>query len=559
MQAAPLRPSERRPVAARPGASRLDGYGWAALALGVAYLALTTAGALATGTSWDESEHRRYGELALDFYTSLGAERAATTDVMRFYGALHALAGAAAERLLPFLHWSAARHLAAVAFGLVGFVFCVRSARLLAGPRAGFVAALLLATTPRWTGDAMYNPIDIPTAGAYAAALFFLVRIAGAPGTAAWRDWILFGATTGATLAVRTVGVLLPAQAALAFAAWALCLPRPRLATLRAQAARILAGFALAMAVAAAVACALWPRLLVEPFAALGASLAGTQSFPWDGTVLFRGQNVSALELPRSYLPIWFALTTPVATMLGLAFGLGLALAAALRGRLEREAVRRTGLVAFAVLFPLAYAVAARATLYDGIRHFLFVLPPLTALAAAGWAAALEVARGRGRALRLALPLALAACVVEPVVWYARSHPHAYVYFNPLAGGLAKASHRYESEYWGLSLRSAAEWLGERRSASTGSERAFVVGTNAPWHLLEPWLDAPASYRRVGINKPSDMILVYHRFRPRLETGSAAPLHTEILVEDQVPFWEAYPGVLLGHSRLDELDSESAR
>jgi 4-amino-4-deoxy-L-arabinose transferase-like glycosyltransferase len=533
MRADPAMPSER-PGVARPAREGLDGYGLATLALGVAFLALTVAGALATGTSWDEAEHRRYGELVLDFWTSFGAERAATTDFMRFYGGLHGVAGAAAERLLPFLHWSSARHLAAVAFGLLAFVCCVRLARLLGGPRAGFVAGLLLAAMPRWTGDAMYNPIDVPAAGCYALALLAFVRILGAPGTAAWREWLLFGAASGLTLAVRTMGLLLLFQGALALAVWALC----DLGRARAEARRVLLGFALSTLAAAVVACAFWPRLLVEPLAALSDSLAGTKSFPWDGTVLFRGQNVSALELPRSYLPVWLALTTPFATALGVLLGLGLALRGA---RPARAQALRIGLVAFAVLFPLVYAFATRATLYDGIRHFLFVLPPLAALAALGWVAAAERVGARLGRLQLAVPLALGLCVLEPVLWTARAHPFAYTYFNPLAGGFAAASHAYESEYWGLSLRRAAEWLSARRAASAEPAGPFVVGTNAPWHLVEPWLDEPAQYRRVGINKPADVVLVYHRFRPRIE-ATVTPLHAETIVAGQLPFWEVYPG-----------------
>src|SRR5262245_42645994 len=108
---------------------RLDGAWRATLVVALVYLATCVLGAWQTGTGWDEAEHRRYGELALDFYTSFGHERAAATDVMRFYGALHALCGALAERALPFASWSFARHLVSVAFGLVGFVYCVRLAR----------------------------------------------------------------------------------------------------------------------------------------------------------------------------------------------------------------------------------------------------------------------------------------------------------------------------------------------------------------------------------------------------------------------------------------------
>ncbi len=539
MPAEPAWPSGRRSLL-----DRLDGPWRATLVLALAYLALCVAGALRTGVSWDESEHRRYGELALDFYSSLGQERGAVSDRMSYYGALHVLVGAAAERLFPGLPWPSARHLGAVAFGLLAFVYCVRLARLLGGPWAGFVAGLLLATTPRWTGDAMYNPIDVPTAAVFLAALFHLVRLAQAPaGRAARRDWILFGVASGLTLAIRTVGLLLFLDAAFVLALWAFFGARPRGEVLRRDGPRALAHVVLASGIALAVAAACWPRLLIEPLSALTDSLTMTKSFPWAGAVMFQGKNISALHLPRSYLPVWLAITTPIAVLLGLALALG---SVVRWQRSAPEARGRVALVVFALLFPLTYAAATHATLYDGIRHVLFVVPPLCALAAVAWVRALRALRERAPALRLAGVLVLGGAAVEPIVWYARSFPCSYVYFNPLVGGLAKASHDYETDYWGLSMRSAAEWLSDLRVRTVGAERPLVVASNAPWQLLSPWLDDPMQYRYVETLLASDVtgnsfdvLLLNYRFQ-NFRIKTLEPLATKTLVEGQAPFWLIY-------------------
>jgi len=39
-------------------------------------------------------------------------------------------------------------------------------------------------------------------------------------------------------------------------------------------------------------------------------------------------------------------------------------------------------LVGFGIIFPIAYAIAVNATLYDGMRHFTFVLPLIAVVAA---------------------------------------------------------------------------------------------------------------------------------------------------------------------------------
>jgi hypothetical protein len=221
--------------------------------------------------------------------------------------------------------------------------------------------------------------------------------------------------------------------------------------------------------------------------------------------------------------------------MIGLLFGL------AFRGGWlpwERGPLLRAGIVVFAVLFPLVYATLTDATVYDGIRHFLFVVPPMTALAAAGWAGALRAA-ARWRSARVALATALVLLVAEPIAWYARSHPFEYVYFNPLAGGLAKASHSYETDYWGLSLRSAAEWLAEYRLQRAGADGPLVLTTNARWHLLAPWLDDPSKYTlRAGAGLQAT--LMWYRTAPPDWESSAPPTKEAVLVEGQVPFWQIY-------------------
>ncbi len=536
-----------RPVRALP-LRRMDAGWWATIAVALLYLALCASGALQTGSSWDEDEHRRYGEIVLDFYRSFGRERAAVTDEMSYYGALHALVGTAAERLLPALPWPSARHLTSVAFSFVGLIYCARLARLLGGRWAGLLAALLLAATPRWTGDAMFNPIDIPAAGLFMAALYYLARIAGSLESARPSDWLRFGVAAGLTLGVRLIGVLLLPYAAVLIVAWWLVSPRPYGATLRAHGPRVLAGFALATAAWSGVALALWPRLMVEPVRAMIDTFAQTHSHPWYGQVLFQGTYYGSREIPRAYLPVWLWITTPIATMLG--GGLALAF---WRGwlRSERGALLRVGILAFGVLLPPLYAIVSHAVIYDGIRHFLFVVPPLTAIAAAGWAAGLAtVARWRRWAL-VPSALVLGGSLAEPIVWYARSHPHEYVYFNPLAGGLERASHAFDTDYWGLSLRAAAETMAARRLELVGSDDVLVVVTNANWHLLAPWLDDPAKYRLAAPGSPFHLLLLWCRGQEVGWELAAHPLKRGFVVRDQVPFWQMYPGPLTleGRSR----------
>lgn len=520
----------------RPLRARLpDLLAWGA---GLLFLGLALRGAFTTGMSWDEIDHRNLGEMALDFYRSLGEERQATTNVMRYYGALHALVGAGFERLFPGLHWVAARHLGSVLFATIGFLYAVRLARLLAGPWAGAVAALLLATLPGWVGHAMFNPVDVPTAGMFAAAFFQLVRLARGLEEARWRTWLVFGVFAGLTLAVRMIGILLVPFAGAVVVGWCLAHLGER-ARLRAALPRLVGGLALSGVATIVVSFALWPRMLVEPLEGLRDSLARTNQYPWPGQVFFQGQLILATELPRTYLPVFFAITTPLATSLGLAFAL-------VRGATVlwpwRERLPLALALLLPLLFPPVYAALSGAVLYDGVRHFLFLVPPAAALAATGWTGAIGLL-GRVRGGALAGTLALLALVAEPCAWTLRHLPLCYVYFHPLAGGLVGASRRYDTDYWALSVRPAAEWIVAHRRELAGDQPLRIVVSSSP-HLFRPWLDDPALYQFVPNTEPYHLLFVHSRWQtPGWEFLSPHEVGLR-LVPGQVPFWQIYRGRL---------------
>lgn len=499
----------------------LDRAWWATLAVIAAAFVLAAIGGTQTGTSWDENEHRRYGQLAVSFY--VGRSRDATTDVMSYYGAFFAVLATIAEKL-PFAHWAHARHFMTASFGALGLLYTARLARLFAGPWAGFAAAAFLALTPRYFGDAMFNPIDVPTAALYVVAVFYLARIALEHPVERRSLWVKAGIAIGLTLAVRVVGLFLLFYLGFLTAALAWLHRRPK---------RGAVDFVLALAVAWIVAAIFWPRFLVHPFGTIRSVLRMSADFPWTGAVFFRGAYHVGRDVPASYLPVWLWITMPPLVLAGLAC----AIAFRRKWLAERKTWLAAGVVVLSIVFAPLYALVTNATVYDGIRHFLFVLPPLAAIAGCGAAAAANLESRR----RIAVG-AFALLAAEPLWWYARSHPYEYVYFGPLAGGLDDASQRYDTDYWGLSMREAAEWLDENRVAIAGTAKVAVI-TNTSWQLLEPWLDDPSRYvvvREQG--KPFHVFLESYRTRPPGWHLQGKPVHSFAPIDGQVPFWRVHLG-----------------
>ena len=129
----------------------------------------------------------------------------------------------------------------------------------------------------------------------------------------------------------------------------------------------------------------------------------------------------------------------------------GLAAALLLLGFEPADERRRLGIltVVIAAILPLAYALIARPTAYNVLRHFAFVLPPLAILAGLGLARALSVIGPRARTVVAAM--IVAACLL-PVARIVQLHPYEYVYFNDLSGGVRAAASRFELDYWGTSF-----------------------------------------------------------------------------------------------------------
>ena len=99
-----------------------------------------------------------------------------------------------------------------------------------------------------------------------------------------------------------------------------------------------------------------------------------------------------------------------------------------------------------------------RATMYDGIRHVLFVIPMLAVVAGLGWRALLPPLN---RAPVIAAVVA-GAYVGSIVATLAVLHPLEYVAMNALAGGTRGAYGNFELDYWSAAATEALRRLEHR-------------------------------------------------------------------------------------------------
>jgi hypothetical protein len=441
------------------------------------------------GLSWDDYTHAEYGDLLLKFYASGLSDRRALSWVnLYYYGGGFDLLAALAAKVLPFTLFET-RRLVGAAVGILGLFVTWRMGRRIGGPPAGLIALVLLAACPLYYGHMFINPKDSPFAVATAIFLLGMVRALEDYPRVSIPTGALVGIGFGLSFGSRILGAF---GAIAAFGALALIATVEARATgIRPAAARLghfVVALVPAMLLAYGVMALVWPWSVIDPLNPFRAVAYFSHFFeqPWEE--LFGGAVISVPDMARSYVPTLFALKLPeIFVALGFGGAAG-ALIAALRHDLALNRRAISLLLVLAALLPLAATIALRPAMYNGIRHFVFVLPPLAVLGglAATWlvaATALIDAPRRRYHVQIAAAAIFIAGVALPVVEMMRLHPYEYTHFNRLTGGVERAQDRYMLDYWGLAFKQASQGLLARlaeRHETKPADRRWKIAVCGP-------------------------------------------------------------------------------
>jgi len=103
-----------------------------------------------------------------------------------------------------------------------------------------------------------------------------------------------------------------------------------------------------------------------------------------------------------------------------------------------------------------------RPALYNGIRHFIFVIPPMTVLAGLAFARGMNWLKENRRSWQPAAVAIFAFGLLLPFSEMIRLHPYQYTHFNHIAGTVRSADNLFMLDYWGLALKQASDGLREQ-------------------------------------------------------------------------------------------------
>lgn len=431
------------------------------------------------GLGWDDYTHAEYADLLLRMFGSGFKDTAALSFAnLYMYGGGFDMIAALLHKVIP-LELFETRRLVGAIVGVIGLAVTWRLGRRVGGPIAGLATLLLLALCPTFYGHMFMNPKDAPFAVAMIVLMLGLVRLADEYPRPSPRTILIVGLGAGLSFGSRILGGLALVYAAIGFIP--LFLEELRVEGAREAARRfahtvyvLLPGLVVGYLVMGLI----WPWSIMEPGNPFQALTYFSHFFEKPWKEMFDGALVSVPDMPWSYLPTLFALQLPevlLALMTGAVVGTFVMLP-----RQDVPARRKTIMLmlTLAATLPLVIAMVKRPALYNGIRHFVFVIPPMAVLGGVAFAWMMERLRANHRSWQPVVLATFCFGLALSLAEMIRLHPYQYTHFNHVAGTVRGADDRFMLDYWGLALKQASDELREQLV-----ERQEVQPQNRKWKV----------------------------------------------------------------------------
>jgi len=436
------------------------------------------------GLGWDDYTHAEYADLLLRMYGSGFKDSGALSFAnLYMYGGGFDMAAALLHKVIPLELFETRRLLGAIV-GIIGIAVSWRLGRRVGGPLAGLATLLLLALCPTYYGHMFINPKDAPFAVAMVILMLGLVRLAEEYPNPAPRTVLIIGLGAGLSIGSRILGGLALVYAVAGFMPLFIAELRshPLHEAVR-RLAHVLHALLPGLILGYLVMGLIWPWSIIKPgnpFQALG-YFSHFFERPWKE--MFDGALVSVPDMPWSYLPTLFALQLPEILLALLIAGVCGTLLALTRRDVAARSKTILLMLTLAAMLPLLIAMVKHPAFYNGIRHFVFVIPPMTVLAGTAFAFLVDRLGETRRSWQPAAAAVFLFGLSLPLAEMIRLHPYQYTHFNHIAGTVRGADDRYMLDYWGLALKQASDGLHQQlaeRPEPAPSGRKWKVAVCGP-------------------------------------------------------------------------------
>lgn len=450
---------------------------WGLAALGFVVLVGLSFG---SGINADDKFQVDYSQKLVNYYGTFGKDTSALNipdGNMHLYGGFFEVVTGFANKAFGFqptdLAYHNVRHASSAVLGWVAILCAALFAQLIAGWRAGLITLILMLLSPRFVGDSLMNPKDIPFAAGYMMAIYNMAAVLERmPNPRRW-NVIGLAAGLGIALAIRAGGLLPFAMLGL-FAGLHFLLKNGGFAAFSNGAvlrkyAMVVVGTGVAGYVLALL---FWPYALQAPLKNPFVALSKFADLEVKIRVLYEGVNMMSDKTPWHYPLKWMLYTIPLAVVLGFvgAFLWSFQL-------LKKYNPLWVALALFAAIFPVFYVIYKNSVIHDGWRHLTFAYPPMCVVAALVWNERIGFFQGKKYA-QWAVYGVMGLLLADAGAYIAANPKFPYTYFNPIVGGTKGAFGKFETDYWGVSVRQGIEWLEQQGVLKPDMTEMVVIATN---------------------------------------------------------------------------------
>ena len=213
-----------------------------------------------------------------------------------------------------------------------------------------------------------------------------------------------------------------------------------------------------------------WPYLWKAPVSNLIESYSLMSHYDWDSQVFINGHFERAMQLPWTYFPIWFAITTPVLWLLAGIAGVFFIIKDFIKqpAIFVRNTNERAFIMYLACFFvPVLAVILLHSVIYDDWRHLYFIFPSFVLIALYAINKAYNSRSKR---------IVIAACIIQSGFvgfFMIADHPFQQVYFNHLVSHADESlRNNYELDYWGSSYKEGLEFL------ASGNESVITIASD---------------------------------------------------------------------------------
>jgi hypothetical protein len=183
-----------------------------------------------------------------------------------------------------------------------------------------------------------------------------------------------------------------------------------------------------------------WPYLWYSPIKNFVEVIQLMSNNPQPVGLIFNGAELNSTILPWTYLPALLGITLTEPVWFLFFFGLAFAVLRIINKQMQYWDFSVTFL---GFLIPFLYVIIFHPPMYDGFRHFLFILPPIFVVIGVTFDTMIKWFH------RPVIPWVLLTIVTIPgVVGIVNLHPFEYTYYNVFVGGPSGTYRLYENDYW---------------------------------------------------------------------------------------------------------------